>query len=86
MVISLALRKTDGFNARSLHQFMEMTEEKLQEIEAMLDRDFAEVRKRVQQAVDALPKKVTLEDALEQVRQFGNVYQCQIAHLISERF
>lgn len=50
-----------------------MTLEELEKFEAILDRDFAEVRERVKRAIDACPKKVTLEEALKQVKEFGGV-------------
>ena len=41
------------------------------EIDEILERDFAAVREKVQKAVDSCPKTVTIEQAREQVRQFG---------------
>jgi hypothetical protein len=41
------------------------------EIDEILESDFAAVRERVQKAIDSCPKTVTLEEAREQVRQFG---------------
>lgn len=46
---------------------------KLEEIEEaleVLEKDFVEVRARVQKAVDASPTSVTFEDALRQVRLY----------------
>ena len=63
------MRRHGGFKSPYRYQFMNIT---LEEIEAILEQDFKNVRTQVQKAVDASPNRVTYEDALKQVKMVGS--------------